>query len=31
MPDDEGRDDVDGGRHGPVPMEAPTDLQAQRH
>ena len=31
MSDDEGRDDVDGGRHGPVPMEAPTDLQAQRH
>ena len=31
VPDDEGRDDVDGGRHGPVPVEAPTDLQAQRH
>ena len=31
MPDDAGRDDVDGVRHGPVPVEAPTDLRAQRH
>jgi len=31
VPDDERRDDVDGVRHGPVPVEAPTDLPAQRH
>ena len=34
MPDDEDHDDVDGVRHGPVPVEAPrhyADPEAQRH
>ena len=31
MPDDEGRDDVDGVRHGPVPVEEPpTTMLTQR-
>ena len=30
MPDDEDHDDVDGVRHGPVPVEAPATMLTQR-